>query len=246
MTTLLRLENIFRAYLTDEEVVYALRNVSFEVGEGEFLAIVGPSGSGKSTLLNILGCLDVPTSGRYVIEGIDTSLHDADTLAELRSSRIGFVFQSFTLLARATALRNVMLPLVYSRTCPPAEREVRAYRALADADFPLEKIDHRSNELSGGQMQRIAIARALVNDPAIILADEPTGNLDQKTGRNVLRTFQKLSAEGRTIVLVTHDMNVAKAADRIITICDGAVVDDCRTPHKAGSFVGAVASGGES
>lgn len=228
MNPIIELQDVHRAYFTRETVTHALRGITFAVSKGEFVAIVGPSGSGKSTLLNILGCLDAPTKGRYVIEGIDTTLFDEDSLAELRAARIGFVFQNFNLLPRATALRNVMLPLIYSRTCPVAEREVRALRSLAAADFPLDKIDHRANELSGGQMQRIAIARALVNDPAIILADEPTGNLDQRTGKNVLATFQKLRDEGRTVILVTHDMEVAASAERVITIRDGELVSDER------------------
>ena len=228
MSTVIDLRDIHHAYVSGENVTHALRGITFSVEAGEFVAIVGPSGSGKSTLMNILGCLDVPTSGSYSIEGIDTALYDEDTLAELRASRIGFVFQSFNLLPRATALRNVMLPLVYSRTCPLREREKRAVRALKAADFPLELAYSRSNELSGGQMQRVAIARALVNDPAIILADEPTGNLDQKTGRNVLATFRRLREEGHTVVLVTHDADVAATADRILTIRDGALVSDAR------------------
>lgn len=226
MASVLRLENVHRAYFAGDTVTHVLHGISFNVEEGEFVAVVGPSGSGKSTLLNILGCLDVPTAGRYFVEGIDTAAFDEDTLAELRATRIGFVFQSFNLLPRATALRNVMLPLIYSRTCSPSERDKRALKAMKAADFPLDLVDHRSNELSGGQMQRIAIARALVNDPALILADEPTGNLDQKTGRNVLETFKRLRGEGRTIVMVTHDMDVAAAADRIITIRDGRVESD--------------------
>lgn len=225
MSYVLEAHDIHRAYFTKESVTYALRGVSLSVEQGEFVAIVGPSGSGKSTLMNILGCLDVPTSGTYLIEGIDTGECSENELAELRASRIGFVFQSFNLLSRATALRNVMLPLVYSKSCPVRERETRALRALAAAHFPLDKVDHRSNELSGGQMQRIAIARALVNDPALILADEPTGNLDQKTSRNVLATFRSLRDNGRTIILVTHDPEVAAQADRSIVIRDGLVAD---------------------
>lgn len=226
MENVIELDSINKAYFAGETATHVLKDLSFSVRQGEFVAVIGPSGSGKSTLLNILGCLDVPSSGSYRIEGIDTSLHDEETLAELRATRIGFVFQSFNLLPRATVLRNVMLPLVYSRTCPPAEREQRAAEALSAADFPLNLAFNRGNELSGGQMQRVAIARALVNDPAIVLADEPTGNLDQATGRNVLSTFQRLRDEGRTVVLVTHDVDVAASADRTITIRDGRLVAD--------------------
>lgn len=225
MDHVLEARDIHRVYFTNESATHALRGVSLAIERGEFVAIVGPSGSGKSTLMNILGCLDVPTSGTYHLEGIDTASCSENELAELRASRIGFVFQSFNLLSRATALRNVMLPLVYSKSCPVKEREERALRALAAAHFPLDKVDHRSNELSGGQMQRIAIARALVNDPALILADEPTGNLDQKTSRNVLATFRSLRDSGHTIVLVTHDPDVAAQADRSIVIRDGLVAN---------------------
>jgi len=231
MAKVIELDNIHRAYFMNTVVNHVLKGITLSVEEGEFVAIVGPSGSGKSTLLNILGCLDAPTKGSYKIEGIDTSAFDEDSLAEMRAMRIGFVFQSFNLLPRASAMRNVMLPLIYSRTCPVGERMQRAAKALTAADFPLELVDHKSNELSGGQMQRIAIARALVNDPAIILADEPTGNLDQKTGKNVLTTFQRLRDEGRTVVMVTHDNEVAAVADRIITIRDGEVVDERETEH---------------
>ncbi len=223
METVIQARDLHRAYLTSQPATYALKGVSLEVNRGEFVAIIGPSGSGKSTLMNILGCLDVPTSGSYTIEGVDTSQCSQNELAELRASRIGFVFQSFNLLPRASALRNVMLPLVYSRNCPKSERGLRAYNALAAAKFPIELIDSKSNELSGGQMQRIAIARALVNDPAIILADEPTGNLDQAMSNNVIETFRSLRDNGSTIILVTHDPHVAKAADRTITIRDGLV-----------------------
>ena len=226
MSTVIELKDIHHAYVTGPETTHALRGIDFSVEAGEFVAVIGPSGSGKSTLMNILGCLDVPTSGTYKIEGIDTALYDEDTLAELRAARIGFVFQSFNLLPRASVLRNVMLPLVYSRTCPVSEREERSLRALVAADFPLDLAENKAGALSGGQMQRVAIARALVNDPALILADEPTGNLDQRTGKNVMATFRRLRDEGRTVVLVTHDSDVAAEADRRITIRDGKLVSD--------------------
>ncbi len=195
---------------------------------GEFLAIVGPSGSGKSTLMNILGCLDTPTSGTYLLEGLDIAKLDDDELAEIRATRIGFVFQSFNLLPRMTVLDNVMLPLAYTDV-PHGDRERRAVSALRAAGLPVDHYDHRTNELSGGQMQRVAIARALVNDPAIILADEPTGNLDSATGRMVLDTFHALRQQGKTIVLITHDADIAAEADRRITIRDGRLYRDARS-----------------
>ena len=205
--------DVHRIYETPAGLTHALRGVSLSVERGEFLCIMGPSGSGKSTLMNILGCLDVPTSGSYLLEGIDVSKLDDDELAEIRATRLGFVFQSFNLLPRATVLRNVMLPLLYSHV-PPAERELRAWKALAAVALPEQYYEHRSNELSGGQIQRVAIARALVNDPALILADEPTGTLDSATGDMVLRTFSDLRDRGKTIVLITHDPEVAQWADR--------------------------------
>ena len=223
MTCVLKATDLHRAYFSKDAATYALRGVSLSVDEGEFVAIVGPSGSGKSTLMNILGCLDVPTSGHYFLEGVDTASCSEEELAHLRASRIGFVFQSFNLLPRASVLRNVMLPLIYNKNCPVREREERAIRALAAAEFPMKYIDHRGNEISGGQMQRVAIARALVNDPALILADEPTGNLDQKTSAKVIETFKALRDAGRTIVLVTHDPEVAAKADRQIVIRDGRI-----------------------
>ena len=186
---------------------------------------MGPSGSGKSTLMNILGCLDSPTSGSYRLEGLEVSTLDDDDLAEIRATRLGFVFQSFNLLPRATVLRNVMLPLVYSDV-PRAEREWRAWKALKSVDLPEEYYEHKSNELSGGQMQRVAIARALVNDPALILADEPTGNLDSATSEMVLQTFARMKERGKTIVLITHDPEVATWADRTVHIRDGKLLTD--------------------
>ena len=225
MDLVLDVRDIHRIYETEAGLTHALRGVSLQVRRGEFLCIMGPSGSGKSTLMNTLGCLDTPTSGTYLLEGTDVSTLDDDELAELRATRIGFVFQSFNLLPRSTVLRNVMLPLIYS-DCPVREREERAIRALAAVSLPEQYFDHKSNELSGGQMQRVAIARALVSDPALILADEPTGNLDSATGEMVLSTFRRLRDEGKTIVLITHDPEVANWADRTVHIRDGRLLTD--------------------
>lgn len=204
----------------------ALRGVSFDVAEGEFVAIMGPSGSGKSTLMHILGCLDSPTTGTYLLDGQEVATLTDDQLADIRCQKIGFVFQSFNLLPRTTVLRNVMLPLVYANV-PEETREKRAAAALIAAGFSETHFHHHSNQLSGGQIQRVAIARALVNDPTMILADEPTGNLDTKTGEIVLGTFQKLNREhGRTIVLITHEPDVAEHAQRIIMVRDGQIVSD--------------------
>ncbi len=216
---------VHRIYESAAGYVHALKGVSLTVARGEFLCIMGPSGSGKSTLMNLLGCLDTPTLGTYLLEGVDVSTLDDDELAELRATRLGFVFQSFNLLPRATVLRNVVLPLTYTDV-PASERRGRAEQALAAVGLPQEFFDHRSNELSGGQMQRVAIARALVNDPAVILADEPTGNLDQATGQMVLRTFRGLREQGKTIVLITHDAEVASWADRTVHIRDGRLLTD--------------------
>ena len=219
------IRHIHRIYETEAGLTHALRGVSLTVERGEFLAIMGPSGSGKSTLMNILGCLDSPTSGSYRLDGLEVSTLDDDDLAEIRATRLGFVFQSFNLLPRATVLRNVMLPLVYSDV-PRAEREWRAWKALKSVDLPEEYYEHKSNELSGGQMQRVAIARALVNDPALILADEPTGNLDSATSEMVLQTFARMKERGKTIVLITHDPEVATWADRTVHIRDGKLLTD--------------------
>ena len=225
MLPVIDIRNVHRIYESTAGYTHALKGVSLQVSRGEFLCIMGPSGSGKSTLMNTLGCLDTPTSGTFKLEGVDVSTLDDDELAELRATRLGFVFQSFNLLPRATVLRNVMLPLIYS-DCPVREREERAVRALQAVSLPEAYYDHRSNELSGGQMQRVAIARALVNDPAVILADEPTGNLDSATGEMVLKTFRRLRSEGKTIVLITHDPDVAAWADRTVHIRDGKLLTD--------------------
>jgi putative ABC transport system ATP-binding protein len=220
MPKVIEATNIHRIYQTKAGATQALRGIDFSVEKGEFLAIMGPSGSGKSTLMNIIGCLDKPTHGSYYLEGRNVAEYNDDTLADLRATRIGFVFQSFNLLPRATLLRNVMLPLIYT-LCPRREREGRARAALRAVGLEERFYDHRSNEISGGQMQRVAIARALVNNPALILADEPTGNLDTTTGEMVLETFATLRKQGRTIVLITHEPDVAAHADRILYIRDG-------------------------
>lgn len=223
---MIEVKNISKVYSPEDNPYQALRDVSFKIEDGEFVAIMGPSGSGKSTLMHILGALDTPTAGKYYLDGKDVSSLSEDQLADIRRDRIGFVFQSFNLLPRTTVLRNVMLPLVYSRV-EAQERDDRAIEALQAAGLDKEYYDHLSNQLSGGQIQRVAIARALVNNPALILADEPTGNLDTKTGEIVLGTFQRLNEEqGKTIILITHESDIAEHADRIISIRDGEVVSD--------------------
>ena len=214
---------------TADELLGALIGLA----RGEFLCVMGPSGSGKSTLMNILGCLDRPTSGTYLLEGLNISELNDDELAMVRATRLGFVFQSFNLLPRATVMRNVQLPLIYTNRSNN-ERLERAVRALNAVGLPPDFYDHRSNELSGGQMQRVAIARALVNDPALILADEPTGNLDSATSEMVLQTFARLRNEGKTIVLITHDPEVSDWADRTVHIRDGKLLtDDEERAHAA-------------
>jgi putative ABC transport system ATP-binding protein len=217
-------KKITKDYVDGDTVTRVLKGVDFHVKKGEFVAIMGPSGSGKSTIMNIIGLLDVPTTGSYKLDGKDVSKLSDDEQAEIRANKIGFVFQSFNLLPRTTVLRNVMLPLLYL-DLPVADREAKAKQALTSAGFPEEKWNNLSNHLSGGQIQRVAIARALVNDPSIILADEPTGNLDTKTGEIVLNTFKRLNKEeGRTIVLITHEPDVAKHADRTIHVRDGDII----------------------
>ncbi len=223
---MLEVSNVTKTYTTGKETFQALKGVSFSIKDGEFVAIMGPSGSGKSTLMHILGALDTPSSGTYTLDGKDVSTLSEDELANIRKQHIGFVFQSFNLLPRATVLRNATLPLIYSGI-PKEERERIAGAALKAAGLQESHFNHRSNELSGGQIQRVAIARALVNNPAIILADEPTGNLDSQTGEIVLGTFQKLNREhGRTIILITHEPDVAEHADRILLMKDGLLVSD--------------------
>lgn len=226
---MIEIKDVTKIYSTGLEPFQALRGVSFTIEDGEFVAIMGPSGSGKSTLMHILGALDTPTSGKYFLNEKDVSLLTDDELADIRREKIGFVFQAFNLLPRATVMRNAVLPLIYAGV-PPHERELRAEKALRAAGLDTSFFAHRSNELSGGQIQRVAIARALVNDPALILADEPTGNLDSKTGEIVLGTFQKLNEEqGRTIILITHEQDVAEHAQRIIHIKDGQILRDSKT-----------------
>ncbi|WP_328597317.1 ABC transporter ATP-binding protein [Heliobacterium mobile] len=206
------------------EEVHALRDVNLQIGENEFIAIVGPSGSGKSTMMNILGCLDSPTRGSYSLAGEEVSQLRDDQLADVRNRRIGFIFQSFNLLPRLTALQNVELPMVYAGV-PAAERRRWAERALEQVGLK-QRAHHRPNEMSGGQRQRVAIARAMVNNPAIMLADEPTGNLDTKTGEEIMALFHRLHREGKTIILVTHESEIAQQARRIVTFRDGKIVDD--------------------
>ena len=226
---MIEITDITKTYGSGDTAFQALRGVSFTIEDGEFVAIMGPSGSGKSTLMHMLGCLDTPTSGTYLLDGRDVSTLDDETLAEIRSEKIGFVFQSFNLLPRTTVLRNVMLPLVYDQKIPPGERESRARKATLAAGLSEEFLTHKSNELSGGQIQRVAIARSLVNDPSLILADEPTGNLDTNTGNIVLGTFQKLNEDhGRTVILITHEQDVAEHAERIIMLRDGLIVSDSK------------------
>lgn len=219
--------------LDSNNSVTVLSNVSFDIHEGEFLAIVGPSGSGKSTLMNILGALDIPSSGQYLLDNTEVSKLNDDQLAEIRNTKIGFVFQSFNLLSRTSVERNVRLPLIYNKELPDNEREQRIKQSLTDAGLDASKWNNMTNQLSGGQMQRVAIARALVNNPSIILADEPTGNLDQKTGKIVMSTFISLFQQGKTIILITHDLNIASYASRIINIRDGQIISDQKNLNSA-------------
>jgi len=222
--SLIRLENICRQYQMGAETIHALREVSLEIDRGEYVAIMGPSGSGKSTLMNLLGCLDTPTSGVYQLNGTDVSEMDDNDLAEVRNREIGFVFQTFNLLQRSDALRNVELPLIY-KGVPLDERRQAALDALSQVGLA-DRVHHKPNELSGGQRQRVAVARALVTNPSIILADEPTGNLDSKTGDEIMTLFEALSHKGNTILLVTHEEDVARHARRVIRIRDGKVAAD--------------------
>lgn len=222
--SLIEVRNLSRLYHMGEETVHALRDVSLGIEKGEYVAIMGPSGSGKSTLMNLIGCLDTPSGGEFILNGIEVSEMDDDELAEVRNHQIGFVFQTFNLLPRSTALHNVELPLVYAEMDRDTRRE-RAMEALRQVGLE-DRVTHKPNELSGGQRQRVAIARALVNRPAIILADEPTGNLDSKTGVEIMALFEELSSRGNTIIVVTHEEEIARHARRIIRIRDGLVAAD--------------------
>jgi len=222
---MIKCKNITKTYEGANIETKALKSVSFSIGEGEFVAIMGPSGSGKSTLMHILGCLDTPTSGQFLFGGEDVSKLSDDELADIRKKKIGFVFQSFNLLPRTTVLRNVILPLILSNV-PRDKREKIAKECLKKVDLDEAHFHHLSNQLSGGEMQRVAIARALTNNPALILADEPTGNLDSKTGEVVLETFNNLNQQGRTIILITHEEHIAEHAKRIIFLKDGEIIED--------------------
>lgn len=225
METIIRVEKLRRDFQVGSEIVHALRGISFEVSAGEFVSIMGTSGSGKSTLLNILGCLDKPTSGEYYIDGTPVSSKGKDELSTLRNRKTGFIFQSYNLLARTTALENVELPLLYNPAVTSAERRRRAETALEMVGLT-DRMDHMPNQLSGGQQQRVAIARALVNDPVILLADEATGNLDTRTSYEIMSLFQELNANGKTIAFVTHEPDIAIFTGRTIMLRDGNIIRD--------------------
>jgi len=219
-----------RSFTVGSETVHALKGVSFTVDAGEFVTIMGSSGSGKTTMLNILGCLDKPTDGQYLLDGVDVKGLSRDELAKLRNRKIGFVFQSYNLLARTSALENVELPLLYNNDVPAEERKEKAIKALESVGLG-DRLDHVPNQLSGGQQQRVAIARALVNEPVMILADEATGNLDTRTSYGIMALFQELNAKGKTIVFVTHEPDIATFSSRTITLKDGRVVKDFKNEN---------------
>jgi putative ABC transport system ATP-binding protein len=228
--TVIRLDHITRNFVVGDETVHALRDVSFSIQEGEFVTIMGSSGSGKSTLLNTLGCLDTPTSGEYYLDGVSVRTMGKNSRATLRNRKIGFVFQSYNLLPKTTAIENVELPLMYNPSYNSSARKQKSIDSLVAVGLG-DRLNHKSNQMSGGQMQRVAIARALVNDPAVILADEATGNLDTRTSYEILVLFQRLHAEGRTIIFVTHNLEIAHYSSRNIQLKDGRVVDDTRNGH---------------
>lgn len=227
--TVIQLQDIRRNFIVGEETVHALRGVSFSIQEGEFVTIMGTSGSGKSTLLNTLGCLDTPTGGEYYLDGISVRTMSKSQRAVLRNRKIGFVFQNYNLLPKTTAVENVELPLMYNPNVTASERRQRAIEALKAVGLG-DRLEHKSNQMSGGQMQRVAIARALVNNPAVILADEATGNLDTRTSFEILMLFQKLHSEGRTIIFVTHNPDLAQYSSRNIRLRDGHVIEDSINP----------------
>ena len=226
---LINIRNIYKHFETDEVVTKVLYGISFEIGHGEFIAIMGPSGSGKSTLMHILGFLDRPTSGEYIFEGENTTEFNDSKLAELRNKKIGFVFQAFNLLPRTSVLENVILPLQYSKNHP--DKKGAATKALKAVGLE-HRLDHLSNQLSGGEKQRVAIARALVNDPEVIFADEPTGNLDSQSGQQVMEIILELNKKGKTIIMVTHEQYTAETAKRIIKLADGLIVSDSSVKHR--------------
>ena len=230
MSNVIELQHIKRNFIVGDETVHALRGVSFSIREGEFVTIMGTSGSGKSTLLNILGCLDTPTSGEYLLDGISVRTMSKSQRAVLRNRKIGFVFQNYNLLPKTTAVENVELPLMYNASVSAAARRRRAIEALTAVGLA-DRLEHKSNQMSGGQMQRVAIARALVNNPAVILADEATGNLDTRTSFEILVLFQKLHAEGRTIIFVTHNPEIAQYSSRNIVLRDGKIRSDEENPN---------------
>ncbi|MGB1619335.1 MAG: ABC transporter ATP-binding protein [Flavobacteriales bacterium] len=232
MPALIQVDDVWKTYQVGQQEVHALRGLSVDIGQGEYTALMGPSGSGKSTLMNMLGCLDTPTSGRYRLAGEDVGTLDDDALADIRNRRIGFVFQTFNLMPRYTALENVALPLVYAGASR-ADREARAREVLEQVGLA-DRMDHRPNELSGGQRQRVAVARALVNRPDLLLADEPTGNLDTKTSLEIMALFGEIHAAGNTVVLVTHEEDIAAYAHRVVRLRDGVVsADEIKTPNPA-------------
>lgn len=230
MKEIIRLENIKRNFIVGDEVVHALRGVSFTIYEGEFVTIMGTSGSGKSTLLNTLGCLDTPTGGEYYLDGVSVRTMGKSARATLRNRKIGFVFQNYNLLPKTTAIENVELPLMYNPAYNAAQRREKAISALIAVGLG-ERLNHKSNQMSGGQMQRVAIARALVNDPAVILADEATGNLDTRTSFEILVLFQQLHAQGRTIIFVTHNPEIAQYSSRNIMLRDGHITSDVKNEN---------------
>ncbi|MBT8324751.1 MAG: ABC transporter ATP-binding protein [Winogradskyella sp.] len=222
----IEIRNIIRDFKLGQETVHVLKGIDLDIKRGEYMAIMGPSGSGKSTLMNLLGCLDTPTAGRYVLNGKDVSQMSDDDLAEIRNTEIGFVFQTFNLLPRTTALENVALPMIYAGSSKK-ERIDRATKVLEDVGLA-DRMDHKPNQLSGGQRQRVAVGRALVNSPSIILADEPTGNLDSKTSLEIMQLFDEIHANGNTVILVTHEEEVAQHAHRVIRLRDGMIESDTR------------------